>query len=105
MSFVENHQMQTAFALWLKYYHLESYNHSCIGGASFTKQEQVDLGASVAIPYLDTLQKYTNGVTTSLDVAKPLTREQARDDVDRKDRMLLRLQSCKQNIHTSTELL
>jgi hypothetical protein len=79
MPYVDDHIKQTMFALWLEQNHAESWDPRCIGGACFDDDQAKDLGASVA--YLKVVRDYTAGRSTNLVPERPLTREEARQDV------------------------
>jgi hypothetical protein len=81
MPHVDDHIKQTAFALWLERHHKESWDPRCYGRSSFDDDQAKDLGASVAMPYLKVIREYTAGRSTNLVPERPLTREEARQDV------------------------
>jgi hypothetical protein len=79
MPHVDDHLHQTAFALWLEQNYLEAFKWPNYKTLPITREEGVALGASVAMPYLKVVRDYTAGVSTSLDVLPPLSREEAED--------------------------
>jgi hypothetical protein len=81
MPYVDDHTKQTMFALWLEQHHKESWDPRCYGRSNFDDDQAKDLGASVAMPYLKVVREYTAGQSTNLVPERPLTREEARQDV------------------------
>ena len=81
MPYVDDHINQTTFALWLERHYVGSWDPRGYGNSSFDDDQAKDLGASVALPYLKVVRGYTAGRSTNLVPERPLTREEARQDV------------------------